>query len=202
MYSIEVARPQNVLEIAKVHVECWGECYTFLPDGLHAARTVGVRVKQWRERIERPDGSQTLTLRDHGTVVGFSHIAINGDADMAGICAELHACYLLPKYRGTRAGPEIMLRMLKHAEQMGWTSFSVWAWRKNPIRRTYAALGLEKCIERDREICGFRVPEVGYIHRDIPGIKGILQRNITLLKKRDDGMRNPRRLTTHRLRSC
>lgn len=202
MYSVEVAHPESVWEIAKVHVDCWRECYTFLPEGLHAARAIEVRARQWQDRIENPNGSLTLNLLDRGIVVGFAHIAKNGDADMVGICAELHACYLVPQYRGTRAGPEMMLRMLDHAQEMSWESFSVWAWKKNPIRRTYAALGLKKVIEREREICGYRAPEVGYVHRDIHEIKEVLKRSITSLQKRDDGTRSRRRLTTHHLRSC
>ncbi|EBA18374.1 acetyltransferase, putative [Roseobacter sp. SK209-2-6] len=202
MYIIELAKPRDAHCIAKIHVSCWQECYSFLPRGLHEARNEAVRSNQWTSRLNHQVESKTLVLRDAGIIAGFAHITKNGDKDMPGIAAELHACYLLPGYRGTLAGPQMMLEMLNCAKDEGWDSFSVWAWKRNPIRRTYEALGLKRKIMRDREICGYFVPEVGYCQTDISETEGKLLKNLTHQKRRAYEKRSRQRCVTHRLRFC
>ncbi|MBR9651892.1 GNAT family N-acetyltransferase [Thalassovita aquimarina] len=182
---------QDVEAIASVHVACWAECYPFLPLGLHEKRGILERAEQWRRRIVDPGLSCTYVLEDAGRIVGFSHVMDNRDTDIAAQ-AELHACYFLPEYRRLPAGPQMMLRLLDHVDTIGWTSFCLWAWLQNPVRRTYGALGLHPEVRRDRVIEGYSAPEIGYVCNDIPAVRRRLERNVIQLERRGGASRNQR----------
>lgn len=185
MYKIRKAFPQDVDDIAKIHVECWRECYPFLPEKLHQIRSVSVRSQQWCERLSgvEPEGV-TRVLLDEGHVVGFGHAMPNGDPDLPDIDYELHACYFLPQYRRLSSGPQMMLEMIDASLSLGAKSFCVWAWRDNPIRLTYSSLGLQPRIRRDRNIEGYCAPEVGYVSKDIDLTRKKLNTMIISLKRR------------------
>ncbi len=184
MYSIRQAVMQDASTIADIHHSCWQECYPYLPKGLHDLRDREVRFNQWLKRLEGSGDFQTNVLEVSGAVAGFAHVKANDDDAIPEADAELHACYFRPHLRRSSAGPAMMKQMLLWTREQGMTACSVWAWRQNPIRRTYGALGLEIACKRDRQIAGFRAPEVGYLCRDIPSLIQTLEKMISQLDAR------------------
>lgn len=205
MYKIRPALMRDVEEIAQIHVSCWTECYPFLPDGLHVLRGVDQRRQLWADRVGCNQGGIALVLEVGGRVSGFSYTMESNDTDLPEADAELHACYFRPEARRTTAGPQMMLEMIDHAEASGWSSVAVWAWLENPVRRTYAALGLLPVVKRLRVIEGFAAPEVGYLCSDLADLRGRLIRMINSLERRGGASRNsqfaPSRLRPIEIRS-
>ncbi len=184
MYNIRKADVQDIPLIAKIHVECWTECYPYLPAGLHALRDYSSRLSLWEERVQRRSEGQTFVLETCSVVRGFGHVMQNDDVAIREAPMELHACYFVPEVRRGPAGPEMMLTMIDWVIDQGDTAFCVWAWERNPIRRTYGALGLEPVIRRKRQIEGFTAPEVGYLCSDLTAIRKKLFAMIEQLSER------------------
>lgn len=192
MYNIRVANWQDATAIASVHVACWRECYVYLPRGLVERRNFEARLVQWEERLLYTGQTLTLVLEQAGRVVGFGHVKRNDDSGMKQAQAELHACYFLPEMRGGSAGPAMMLRMVEWVAEQGFSTCGVWAWKQNPIRRTYAALGLEIVSRRDRVIDEFEAKEVGYLCRDLGKLMVKLRRMIIQTEARALRVKNQR----------
>ncbi|UWQ29897.1 GNAT family N-acetyltransferase [Leisingera sp. M523] len=202
MYSIRFACADDAAGIAKVHVQCWEECYPFLPQGLRRARNLSVRVEQWKHRLAQPAEGLTWVLEDEGRIVGFAHLAPNSDPEIPEAAADLHACYFLPEYRGSTAGPEMMAEMLRASLTLGWKTFCIWAWRENPIRITYRALGLLPVVRRSRELCGFSAPEVGYFHPDASAMIRKLENMAIQIERRGGETRSSRRFASRHHRTA
>ncbi|WP_321832290.1 GNAT family N-acetyltransferase [Thalassovita sp.] len=190
MYKIRPASMRDVEGIAQIHVNCWTECYPYLPKGLHKLRGVEHRRMHWRKRIADHNDGIVLALEIDGEVKGFSYTMRNNDPDMPLAEAELHACYFLPEARRSSAGPQMMIEMIDHAHKFGWESICVWAWVKNPVRRTYAALGLEPLVHRERVIGKFSAKEVGYLCLDLGKLSEKLEANAILIERRGGASRS------------
>lgn len=190
MYKIRSAFIQDVDSIARIHVSCWGECYPYLPVGLHEMRGLEYRQRQWAAELSTSGASGTLVLLDGDVVVGFSHVKRNTDKDIPEADIELHACYFLPEYRRSFAGPQMLQRMVGTVISQNWSSCCLWAWSKNPVRRTYGALGFKPVVRRDRMIGEFSAPEVGYLCQDLPALNERLSKNLSRLSQRDVQTRN------------
>ena len=184
MYRIRNATLQDARAISEVHVQCWRECYPFLPDGLHQARSVQVRFDQWVARLRGDAAHYTLVLEDAGRVVGFGCAVPSRDEDLPDADWELHACYFLPEYRRMAAGPEMMRKLIEGAEEQGARSVCVWVWEDNPLRITYGQLGLRPEVRRNRELCGYEIPEIGYLCKDLKRLSAKLEVMSSALARR------------------
>lgn len=193
MYSMVIATSQHVSAIATIHHQCWTECYQFLPPEIHEARGPEFRKSQWQALLSEPSPDHfTIALLHGGQVVGFGHVKCNTDPDIPEAKAELHACYFLPAHRRQHIGPEMLLKLIRTSENRGWDTFCVWAWKQNPIGRTYGALGMQRRISRDRVIDKQAAPEIGYFCGQVDLLKAKLQRMATRLASRDAPPRNQR----------
>lgn len=169
MYDIRRATLDDAQEIAKIHVECWEECYSYLPGRMVKQRNYRFRLDQWLKTLGREVNGRetTLVLTERGFVVGFAHAKVNVDPDMPQAKSEFHACYFRQEFRRTAAGPMMLAALIRWslAEQL--TPFCVWTWKQNPIRCTYRALGLTPLVHRERTIGESRAWEVGFIADDV-----------------------------------
>lgn len=184
MYNIRKATKQDASTIAAIHHRCWKECYPYLPKELHALRGVDVRMRQWENTLGSSGKHGTFVLEIDCRVLGFAHVKENADPAIPDAQAELHACYFDPCVRRSSAGPAMMRQMLRWAIENDMKSCSIWAWEKNPVRRTYGALGLEIICRRNRVIEGFAAPEVGYLCRDATALTKKLDLMITQVDAR------------------
>lgn len=159
------SKTADIDKIAEIHVSCWRECYnSFMPNQVLESRNFSYRQDQWRSWFShQPDNELLLSVvNEAGEVVGFTIAKPNHDKaiDARG---ELHAAYVLKAYRGGVTGPQIMLSLIRFLKRAGNWPACVWAWRENPMRRVYTGLGWKPVIERERDIAGVKIPEIGYI---------------------------------------
>lgn len=161
--SIRYSNPLDLHDIALIHVACWREVYAFMPSDVLAARGYQYRSEQWQRWFtERPTNEALFSLVSAGKVVGFAVAKRNEDPAIDAI-GEFHACYILPDFRGGISGPIAMLALAKFLYAAGQWPACVWAFKSNPYRRIYSALGCVPTVFRDRIIEGHALPEIGYL---------------------------------------
>lgn len=166
MKNIQVipATMDDLPEIARIHADCWRECYGFLPKKLINQRNKTYRMAQWKDWMHSPGEAECLFMIRCGQLgIGFCFARPSQDCDAPAGAGELHAGYLLQPWRGSSAGPGLMLTTAKFLEEHGRTPLVLWVFRQNPVRIWYAQMGWKKFIERHRFIEGTGVPEYGYI---------------------------------------
>lgn len=160
--SIREAQLSDVDSVAGIHVSCWREVYCFMPERVLTFRDEAYRINQWRTWMkERPVGQALYVLEADIGVVGFAVAKPNTD-DAIDVPGEFHACYILPAFRGGVAGPLAMITLAVFLKDQGLWPACVWAFRSNPYRRIYPALGCKPEVFRERLIEGVSLPEIGY----------------------------------------
>ncbi|MBG6160566.1 hypothetical protein IWQ54_000216 [Labrenzia sp. EL_195] len=160
--GIRSAVLSDVVSIAKIHVACWQEVYAFMPKELQSKRDYNYRLEQWLKWFDTlPVNEAVYVLTDNTRVVGFAVAKPNTDPDFD-VPGEFHACYILPQYRGGHAGPVAMMALAHFLKSNDMWPACIWAFKNNPYRRIYPALGCKPEVFRDRFIAGHALPEIGY----------------------------------------
>jgi len=174
--SIRGAGVSDVECIALIHTTVWREVYSFMPEEVHLARNLKHRRKQWLEWLERaPSDEVLLVLEKANQVVGFAVAKPNTDTDIHA-AGEFHACYILPEFRGGDTGPVAMLALAEFLKFQGLWPACIWAFKHNPYRRIYPALGCRPVVFRNRVIAGYSLPEIGYAVTDFGELTSRLNR--------------------------
>lgn len=168
----------DVDAVAEIHTSCWREVYSFLPNSIHENRSYDYRRRQWLEFLSaRQRGAALIVLEQSGRTIGFAVSKPNADTAID-VPGEFHACYILPGCRGGDAGPVAMRALAEHLRADGCWPACVWAFRENPYRRIYPALGCQPVVFRDRIVAGHAVPEIGY---KVPDYATLINRLETMI---------------------
>mgnify|MGYP000008414173 CR=1 FL=1 len=179
MIAIRFAKKDDVSKVSEIHAFCWRETYSFMPEAVLRSRNQEFRRLQWLNWFESRSRDEALfVLEADDDIVGFCFCCPNRDDAITG-SGEMHAAYVLPKYRGREVGPLMMLTMLDFMEAHGLTPPALWAFKNNPIRLWYAQLGWRSEVKRDRVIENVAIPEVGYVCDDCRTLRARLTRLIS-----------------------
>ncbi|MGD1935373.1 MAG: GNAT family N-acetyltransferase [Candidatus Phaeomarinobacter sp.] len=163
MVEMRTAGTTDAEAIARIHVACWREVYSFMPQHVHASRDYAFRLDQWTRALEDNDpDQQILVIEDEAEIVGFTMVKPNDDADIPDARGELHAAYFLPKYRGHAIGIHALNRMIHFLWSRDLWPVCLWAFKDNPVRKKYEEAGWTPVVYRDRDVAGELIPEVGY----------------------------------------
>lgn len=174
----------DIIAISEIHSFCWQEVYAFMPGTVHVARSQAYRRDQWERWFdEQPEGETLIVLTFDETVVGFALSKPNADQDIAA-AGEMHAGYILPEFRGGMSGPAMMKALADRMLELGQWPACIWAFKENPHRRFYTALGWHPVVHRDRVIAGERIPEVGYTSPSYETLTGRLDRMLVSAARR------------------
>jgi RimJ/RimL family protein N-acetyltransferase len=167
--EVRPARPEDVAQIAEVHVRSWQSGYQgLIPqdylDGLDPAE----RLASWTRSLAETDRSRGGTLvvcDDDAQLVGFAHIRESRDADAdARSVGEVWAVYLAPDAWGKGLGRELMAAALGRLAQAAYDQVTLWVLDTNArARRFYEAAGFQPdgAVKVD-DSRGFRLREVRY----------------------------------------
>ncbi|CAN0574881.1 unnamed protein product, partial [Laminaria digitata] len=171
--------------------------YGFLPPSLVRRRNEAFRLKQWSKWMKNPGQAECLyVIRSGETGIGFCFAKPCDDVDAPRGAGELHAGYVLPQWRGSSAGPKLMLTMARFLEDNQKAPLVIWVFRQNPMRIWYAQLGWRKFIERTRTLDGTDITEFGYIS---PPLGKLYKRLETMIENCDGRAVAPRRRRPSRL---
>lgn len=178
--QIRKATEFDIGKIAHIHVTCWREVYSFMPEFIFRARNYEYREAQWLKIIRDIELKEGLfVLNDSASaVVGFCYCCSNEDAALKA-AGELHAAYILPQHRGGIAGPMMMLTMLDALSEKGLSPTGLWAFDDNRIQKWYRLMGWRSAVKRHRFIAGFEFPETGFLCPDEPRLRSRLKRIIS-----------------------
>jgi len=183
-----MARPEDAVAIAPVHVASWRDTYPGLipEDFLLRRLSVPRSAAQWQAALLRPgSGHATLVAEvsagDGGStpvasaVVGF---ASAGPARQRGSFAgELYALYVLPDYQGDGLGRLLVNRIAQRLLGNGIDSMYVEVLEGNPSRFFYEAMKGVRLAQRDLQFAGTRLPVVLYGWTDLIALASDLPRH-------------------------
>ena len=117
--GIRAAVVSDVDDIAEIHVTCWREVYSFMPQSVHELRGPRYRRDQWQRWFrERPEGEALFVLESGRRVVGFAVAKPNTDPAID-VPGEFHACYIISDYRGGESGPLSMMALAQFLKRLG-----------------------------------------------------------------------------------
>ncbi len=166
---VEPAVREDLAGIARIHVDCWREIYTFVPESVHKARNLTFRYEQWEEVLLQDRQNEVLlAVRLDGDLVGFAHANDAGDPDIPEARSLFNAAYFKPGIRKQSVGVYVMDAMVNFAIERDLWPACLWAFEKNPGRDRNAAAGWQEKIHRNRVIENIAIPEVGYLSPETP----------------------------------
>ena len=114
--TVRRAGPEDILQLAQVHVRCWQETYRgMLSDAFLAAVDPEDRLRLWQYLLDRPDPAEAWVASDGGTVVGFSGArrlpspgSPEGHPPPSSGDLELWGLYLLASHQGLGLGSRLL----------------------------------------------------------------------------------------------
>ncbi len=167
--QIRPATPDDAPAIARVHVQSWRESYTdIVPDSVFAVRTAEQRTTVWHNILTESDERVVVYVAEDPRVglVGFAS-GYADQKDVQGYDAEVTSIYLLRSYQGKGIGRALFSAVVQALADNGSRSLLVWALADNPAHPFYAHLGGQLVAEKDVDMGGKLLPEVGYGWADI-----------------------------------
>lgn len=162
--NVRDAIPDDARAIAKVHVDTWRTTYRgIVPDEVLEGLSYDRSEEGWRTAMEdRSRSNHLLVAEDEkGHVIGFAAAGALRD-DVEGFDAEVYAIYVLEEHQNGGVGRQLMSQAAKLLQEEGFSSLMVWVLAGNPARRFYERLGAKQLVEKEIEIGGVSLPEIGY----------------------------------------
>jgi hypothetical protein len=192
MLKIRIAASDDAEGISGIHVDCWSECYRFIPQSVHAQRSLDHRLSQWRLALaaERIAIEPIVVVESAGEIVGFAIMKANTDQWMPEAAFELHAMYIRKEFRGGLAAPLMLQMLLDLVQGRPADRFAVWVFRENPMRYAYLASGMRIKVRRSRDICGEQIPELGLLSPEFALVNQRLEGVISRIAARVDASQN------------
>ena len=170
-------RPATIVDapaIARVHVDSWRTTYKgIVPQHILDELKYEEREQLWRRALSPGSRSFVYVAEDEsGQVVGF---ASGGPAreDAPNHAGELYAIYLLQEHQGKGIGRRLFEAVVQELVNRGLNSMAIWVLADNPACGFYEAMGGRKVYERQEEVRGVVLDEVGYGWDDIRNLVSV-----------------------------
>ncbi|WP_083251487.1 GNAT family N-acetyltransferase [Acidihalobacter yilgarnensis] len=165
---IRIARPDDAIAIARIHVEAWRATYPgMMPqahlDGLNA----GESALRWMRVLsaDNPATQVVLALDGHEHVAGFCVYGSSRDTDADAAPGELIALNIHPGAWRRGHGRRLCASVFEHAHAVGWQAITLWVVRDNHrARRFYEKQGFtsDRTEKQDPRFLDGKVHEVRY----------------------------------------
>ena len=160
---ITAASPENLRDVATVHVASWQSAYrSILPSEYLANLSVETREATWRQ-ILAEGRSELLVATDGGAFVGFVSFGPCRDEAAPLDRGEVWAIYVAPSAWSSGVGRALWRVASERLRTLGFRSVSLWVIDGNDrARRFYMAAGfsVEVGSEKEIEIGGAKLREV------------------------------------------
>jgi ribosomal protein S18 acetylase RimI-like enzyme len=157
---IRPATRDDILALARVHVQSWLETYGGLvPQELLDAITLESRVTQWERTFDQPHGIFVTLEEDQ--IVGFASCGAAQDFLQAD--GELFTLYLLNSHQHRGLGRALWNAVLEFGQAQKWVSMVVWVLESNILAQGfYKHFGFKLVDRRIEVLRGVKLPEVAY----------------------------------------
>jgi GNAT superfamily N-acetyltransferase len=164
---IRYARKGDGYGIERVHVESWRSTYAgIVPDEYLAALKIEPRAAEWDRSLAEAAQQVIFVAEDLGEVVGFAMCGAERSASTS-YEGELYGLYLLREYQRRGTGTQLVHAVARELYGRKFRSMLVWALAANPNRAFYERLGGKLVMQKEIEIGGKLLFEVGYGWKDI-----------------------------------
>jgi GNAT superfamily N-acetyltransferase len=131
---IRSARPEDALEVARVHVRSWQSAYRgHLPDDYLANLDTVARAGRYSFGIDRADVPHTLLAVDEeeGRIIGFATTGPCADAETGRRLGELYGLYVDPDRWRTGCGRRLIAAGRARLGGLGFTDAVLWVLNGN-----------------------------------------------------------------------
>jgi len=157
--------------MARVRVDTWRCAYQgILPQDYLMSLSYEHTASRWRETLwkaPRPGSFVYVAVQETAEESGSNQIvgiAIagpeqSGDAEY---CGEVYVLYVLPAFQSQGIGRRLVAACVQRLLQNKLESLIIWVIAKNPHRRFYESLGGKLVRQKEKEIGGVNLIEVGY----------------------------------------
>lgn len=157
------ATPDNVFDLAALHINCIRETYTgIFPDAYLEDLSIEKRKKQW---IEHFADQKTLTflLKHDSLFVGLISLGEYRDSP-DGETGEISSIYILKAYQGYGYGKKLLSYAEDKLKSFAYQSYIIWVLENNNSARTfYESQGLTQDRDtKNTKVQGVELTEVRY----------------------------------------
>lgn len=170
-YHIREANREDAIDMARVRVATWRAAYKgILPDEFLedlSYEQVGERWKQafWENR--EPGVATFVAQIPEKEIIGIAICGPEQSRD-ARYQSEIYVLYVLPQYQGQGIGRALVFTCVQYlSQQLRAKTMLIWVIAENPYRRFYESLGGKVVRQKEQEIGGKLIAEVGYGWQDI-----------------------------------
>lgn len=173
--TIREAKQEDLPGIARVRVDTWKATYRgMVPDDFLDGMSYQATAEGWQKNFwdNRDPGTEVfIAVSDRDGIVGVAICGLERNMDPL-YRAEIYVLYVLPEYQNRGIGRRLVgACVLYIREQLGMQSMLIWVLAENPYRRFYESLGGKMVREKNKEIGGRMLPEVGYGWESIQDIQ-------------------------------
>lgn len=161
-HSIREAQITDAPAIARVHVDTWRSTYRgIVPDEVLDGLSYESRADMWRGAASEEEDRFVLVAEAESEVVGFAAAGPSRAEDLQ-FEGELYAIYVLEGHQGQGIGRGLMRAAGERLLAAAMASMLVWVLEENPYRQFYTELGGRAVAERQLQIGGTVLREIGY----------------------------------------
>ena len=165
--SIRVAKRDDALDVARVHVRAWQVGYRgLLPDEYLSALRPEDRAARYTLGSLDPSAPATVVAEQNGAIVGFATVGAARDGGVANT-GEILALYVDPSTWGLGIGRSLMCEARVILNERGFNDAILWLLEGNHrARQFYERDGWrhDDCL-RTEEVWGIRVNELRFRRR-------------------------------------
>jgi len=173
MTVIRPAKIEDAAAMACVHVDTWRTAYPgIVPEEFLANLSYERCQAGWLEVLTEPQ-SQThafVAENEQGEIVAIVSCGPIREA-VAGYDGELYTLYVLKSWQGTGCGKQLVRKVAQDLASRGYHTMLIWVLKDNPACRFYERLGGRLTTEREVEIGGKQLVDVGYVWLDLAVFK-------------------------------
>lgn len=118
-----------------------------------------------KEKFENKENFYKVVSIDN-KIVGFVSYGKNRDieADNSG---EVYAIYILEEFHKKGLGKKMISYVKNDLKEKGYTSLVIWTLEENPNKKFYEKLGGKEFSNRQIDIFGQKLKEIGYLYENI-----------------------------------
>ena len=163
--TVRLARREDALGIAQVHVNSWRSTYRgMIPADFLANLSVENRQRHWTQVLCEDSGPEFVYVAEdeQGRIAGFA----SGGPERTrhpNYKGELYAIYLLEEYQGQGLGQELFDAVSNRLWREDYNSFLLWVLTANKsARRFYEKNGGQFIVTQEFELGEATLLETGY----------------------------------------
>lgn len=141
---IRLAKCEDVIQIAQVHVLSWNETYTgMIRQEILDQLDINEKIKLW-ELVINDQNQRVYVYEEDQKILGFANFFFNANTKNG----EIRAIYLLKQVQGKGVGFNMIKKGISLFEEMECYQINLEVFDQNPSRYFYEKLGA-KCIAQE-----------------------------------------------------